>query len=182
MSEAISNHAEKKLSVWKIALIPVVMFGFGFALVPLYDIFCEVTGLNGKNFTVSSLMAESVSSDSAFSGEGAMLKFLADADSRDTWGLKPEKKSLNIQAGKMITTYYEITNFSDKKITVQAVPSVAPGEWAQHLVKIECFCFTNQVIEANATVKLPLQVTLSAKAPEEVNHLSLSYRIYPIET
>ncbi len=110
------------------------------------------------------------------------LQLLADADSRDVWHFTPEKKRLEIQAGKMITTYYEITNNHDYPVTIQAVPSVAPGEWAEYLVKIECFCFNQQTIPAHEKVRLPLQVTLSAKAPEEVNHLSLSYRIYQSES
>ena len=168
----------KKLSPWKLAMVPVLMFGFGFALVPLYDVFCDLTGLNGKNYSVAS----SVDINPNALTKVVTLKLVADADSRDTWDFKPEKKSLDIQSGKMITTFYELTNLSDKAVTIQAIPSVAPGKWAEYLVKIECFCFTNQVIDANSTVRLPLQVTLSAKAPDEVNHLSLSYRIYQIET
>ncbi len=170
----------KKMSPLKLSLVPLLMFGFGFALVPLYDIFCEVTGINGKNYSVAS--SETVNQESMATGHSVPLRFMADADSRDVWNFTPEKKLLNIQAGKMITTYYEITNDRDVEVTVQAVPSIAPGEWAEYLVKIECFCFNQQKIPAHTTVRLPLQVTLSSKAPEEVNHLSLSYRIYQSES
>lgn len=170
----------KKISAWKITIIPVLMFGFGFALVPLYDIFCDVTGINGKNFQVMS--AAEIQGHEASEEKIVTLQLLADADSRDVWQFTPEKKHLDIQAGKMITTYYELTNNQDYPVTIQAVPSVSPGEWAEYLVKIECFCFTQQIIKAHEKVKLPLQVTLSAKAPEEVNHLSLSYRIYQSES
>jgi len=170
----------KKLSPFKLSLIPIAMFGFGFALVPLYDVFCAVTGLNGKNFQVTS--ADQILQASQAGERSAKLQFLADADSRDLWQFKPENKTLHLQAGKLITTYYELTNPYDYPVTIQAVPSVAPGEWAEYLVKIECFCFTQQVVPANANLKLPLQVTLSAKAPKEVNHLSLSYRLYQSET
>lgn len=170
----------KKLSPWKLSLVPLAMFGFGFALIPLYDIFCEVTGLNGKNYTV---MEGGLSQEekSTVSTQTAVLSFLADPNSRDTWAFAPELNSLKLEAGKMVTTYYELTNNQDQAVTIQAVPSVAPGRWAEYLVKIECFCFTSQVIEANSSVRLPLQVTLSAKAPEDVNHLTLSYRIYQTE-
>ena len=170
----------KKISPWKITIIPVLMFGFGFALVPLYDVFCDVTGINGKNFSVMSVTE--LNDFSASSGKVVSLQMLADADSRDVWNFTPEKKHIDIQAGKMITTYYEITNKNDYPVTIQAVPSIAPGEWAEYLVKIECFCFNQQTIPAHEKVKLPLQVTLSAKAPKEVNHLSLSYRIYQSES
>ena len=169
-----------KLSPWKISLIPIAMFGFGFALVPLYDVFCDITGLNGKNFQVST--ADQVTQKNNAPLHTAKLQFLADADSRDLWQFKPENKTLQLQAGNLITTYYELTNPYDYPVTIQAVPSVAPGEWAEYLVKIECFCFTQQVVPAKANLKLPLQVTLSAKAPKEVNHLSLSYRLYQSET
>lgn len=170
----------KNISPWTITIIPILMFGFGFALVPLYDIFCDVTGINGKNYSVMSATDANALNES--SEKIVTLQLLADADSRDVWQFTPEKKRLDIQAGKMITTYYEITNKNDHPVTVQAVPSVAPGEWAEYLVKIECFCFNQQAIPPHTTIKLPLQVTLSAKAPEEVNHLSLSYRIYQSES
>jgi cytochrome c oxidase assembly protein subunit 11 len=170
----------KKISPWKITIIPVLMFGFGFALVPLYDIFCDVTGINGKNYSVMNAIDFEGSDES--SEKVVTLQLLADADSRDVWQFTPEKKRLDIQAGKMITTYYEITNSNDYPVTIQAVPSVAPGEWAEYLVKIECFCFNQQMIPPHEKIKLPLQVTLSAKAPKEVNHLSLSYRIYQSES
>ena len=176
----------KKLSPWKISLIPIAMFGFGFALIPLYDIFCEVTGLNGKNFEVMS--AADANSELMKMGatesnlQTATLQFLADPDSRDVWQFAPQHKTIVIEPGKMITTYYELTNNKDEAVTIQAIPSVAPGKWSEYLVKIECFCFTQQVIEANSSMKLPLQVTLSTKAPEEVNHLSLSYRIYETDS
>lgn len=168
----------KKMSPWKLAIIPILMFGFGFALVPLYDVFCDITGLNGKNFQVGLTADE----NGLVQGQVVTLQLLADAESRDVWDFKPEKNKLEIQAGKFITTYYEIHNSQDHAVTIQAVPSVAPGKWSQYLVKIECFCFTQQVIEPHSSVKLPLQVTLSAKAPADVNHLSLSYRIYQSET
>lgn len=170
----------KKLSPWKLSLVPVFMFGFGFAMVPLYDIFCDVTGLNGKSFQVFSGDKNSLIND--HSVQRAKLQMLADADSRDLWQFQPENKTMELQAGKLMTTYYELTNPYDYPVTIQAVPSVAPGEWAEYLVKIECFCFNQQVVPAKSTMKLPLQVTLSAKAPKEVNHLSLSYRLYQSES
>lgn len=166
------------VSPWKITLIPIGMFAFGFALVPLYDVFCEITGVNGKNFSTQ------VESDPLTQQEAEKqnlivdLRLTADPDSRDHWKLKPDKNIIAIQAGKMIKTHYQLTNPTDKPITIRAVPSVAPGHWAQYLVKIECFCFDEQHIPANGTVELPLQVTLSASTPGEVNHLTLSYRIY----
>jgi len=166
----------KKLSPLKLSIIPLLMFGFGFALVPLYDIFCQVTGINGKYYQVAD--EASLKLESSQGEKIIPLRLLADADSRDVWNFTPEKSLLKIQAGKMITTYYEITNSQDVEVTVQAVPSIAPGEWSEYLVKIECFCFNQQKIPPHSTVRLPLQVTLSSKAPEEVNHLSLSYRIY----
>lgn len=150
-------------------------------MIPLYDIFCEVTGLNGKNYQVLEMDQALNQSDQNDGLQRATLKFLADADSRDKWQFSPEFKSLNLEAGKMITTFYEVTNYKDKPVTIQAVPSVAPGEWAEYLVKIECFCFNEQIIQPGESLKLPLQVTLSAKAPSEVNHLSLSYRLYEID-
>jgi len=165
-----------KISPWKVALIPIAMFGFGFALVPLYDVFCEVTGLNGKFY--STVQNESDSAGTLMSERVVNLRLTADADSRDQWQFFPERNLIGIQAGKMIKTHYAFTNPTNQDITIRAVPSIAPGHWAKYLVKIECFCFNEQPVPAGGSVELPLQVTLSANTPDEVNHLTLSYRIY----
>lgn len=162
---------------WKIALIPLLMFGFGFALVPLYDVFCEVTGLNGKNYSVQSAQELEKKTEQAII-KTVDLRLTADAQSRDEFSFHPERNVIAIQSGKMIKTHYQLTNPTDQPITVRAVPSVAPGHWAKYLVKIECFCFDEQAVPPHGTVELPLQVTLSSGTPEEVNHLTLSYRIY----
>lgn len=166
-----------KVSPWKITLIPISMFAFGFALVPLYDVFCEVTGLNGKNYSVQSDQPVT-SNEEHIETMIVDLRLTSDPESRDHWQFQPEQKVIPIQSGKMIKTHYELTNPTDKEITVRAVPSIAPGHWAKYLVKIECFCFDEQPVPPNGTVELPLQVTLSANTPEEVNQLTLSYRIY----
>ena len=165
------------VSPWKITLIPIGMFAFGFALIPLYDVFCEVTGLNGKNYSVSSDEPNSVSQ---YNEENMVvdLRLTAHAESRDHWEFHPERKLIPIQSGKMIKTHYELTNPTDQPVTIRAVPSISPGYWAKYLVKIECFCFDEQPVPPNGKVELPLQVTLSANTPDEVNHLTLSYRIY----
>lgn len=165
------------VSPWKITLIPIAMFAFGFALVPLYDVFCEITGLNGKNYSVQAEGEKSVPSNK-LDTMIVDLRLTADAESRDHWQFQPERKVIPIQSGKMIKTHYELTNPTNEPITIRAVPSIAPGHWAKYLVKIECFCFDEQPVPPNGTVELPLQVTLSANTPEEVNQLTLSYRIY----
>ncbi len=165
-----------KISPWKITLIPIAMFGFGFALVPLYDVFCEVTGLNGKFY--STAQSESNTTQEILSEHVVNLRLTAHAESRDDWLFHPERNVIAIQSGKMIKTHYAFTNPTNQDITIRAVPSIAPGHWAKYLVKIECFCFDEQPVPAGGSVELPLQVTLSANTPEEVNHLTLSYRIY----
>ncbi len=163
----------KPLSPWKLALVPMLMFGFGFALVPLYDVFCAVTGLNGKNFQVEKSAVEGETGSVVVN-----LQLTADPSSRDDWGFHPFDKSLAIQSGRMIKTHYVLKNPTNEPVVIRAVPSVSPGYWAQYLVKIECFCFNEQAVPANGEVELPLQVTLSADTPEDVNQLTLSYRIY----
>ena len=168
-----------KMNPWKLSLIPVGMFAFGFALVPLYDVFCAVTGLNGKFYSVST--EESLMSESGEPIEQSLvvnLRLTTDPESRDYWDFQPERSLIAIQSGRMIKTHYELTNPTAEAITIRAVPSIAPGEWAKYLVKIECFCFNEQAIPPGETVELPLQVTLSANTPDDVNHLTLSYRIY----
>ena len=162
----------------KLVVLVFAMFGFGFALVPLYDVFCDITGLNGKTNDVS----VTYENDGIDISRTVTVQFITRMAKAIPWEFEPVMNEMTVHPGEVKYVQFYAKNKSQKDIVGQAVPSVSPGIAAGYFQKIECFCFNQQTIPPYEKIKLPLQVTLSAKAPEEVNHLSLSYRIYQSES
>jgi cytochrome c oxidase assembly protein subunit 11 len=168
----------QKLAV-KLIVAAVLMFGFGFALVPLYDVFCDVTGFNGKTgaqvFTdendeqlVADENREITVQFLSMNNEGAAIKF------------RPKQTSVVVHPGEVKEVFYLATNLTDKEIVSQSVPSVSPLEAADHLKKMECFCFQKQTIGAGETKEMPLRFYVEKELPEEISKLSLNYTIFDI--
>ena len=153
------------------------MFGFAFALVPLYQIFCEITGLNGKTDSEPAI----VLATPEVSEREVQVQFTAIVARGMPWEFRPTENRLQVKLGEIHTTEFYVRNRASRSVTGQAVPSVAPGYAAQHLNKIECFCFTRQELPADGEMLMQLQFYVSADLPEEVDTLSLSYTLYRID-
>jgi cytochrome c oxidase assembly protein subunit 11 len=160
-----------------LTLLAVAMFGFAFALVPLYNAFCELTGLNGRTSGSPAAIAPSPRS----SQREVTIQFLAQVAKGMPWELRPEKKQLTVRLGEMNTVYYHARNRARETVTGQAVPSVAPGMAAPYLRKIECFCFTQQELEGGADRDMRLVFYVSPDLPDKVRMLSLSYTLFRVE-
>jgi cytochrome c oxidase assembly protein subunit 11 len=145
-------------------LMAVAMFGFGFALVPLYDVFCEITGFGGRTNTTGSreIRIESVTTVNSY----APFEIAADAD------------SLTVNPGQMYYATFTAKNLSDADKVAQAVPSVAPVAAAEHFIKIECFCFDNQEFAANQERAMPVQFIVDPDLPEYVDTITLQYTFF----
>ncbi len=168
-------------SFWiKLGLVPVGMFAFAFALVPLYDVFCEVTGLNGKTNT-SSASVDLGRSYEVDQSRVVTVDFLAATAPGFPVRFYPKVKQLNVIPGKMYTIKYIAENRSDAVIVGQAVPSVAPGEAAQHFKKIECFCFTNQTFQPKTPVEMPVSFIVEPDLSKSVSNITLSYNFFRIK-
>jgi len=159
-----------------LALLAVGMFGFAFALVPLYEVFCELTGLNGKTSA-----REVVTNPERVDRERTVtVQFLARVGKGLPWEFRPTEHSMRVQPGEIHTTHYYVRNRAGKTVTGQAVPSVSPGQAALHLKKIECFCFTQQQLLANEEREISLRFYVDAELPREINTLTLSYTMFPV--
>ena len=140
-----THHNQRKHVVLLLSLA-VGMFGFAYALVPLYQIFCEVTGLNGKT---SGRAADPVTTSQVLpSDREVKIQFLANVGNGMPWEFRPTEHQLRVRLGELNNTDYYARNRAAQSVTGQAVPSVAPGYAAKYLHKIECFCFTQQRLEA----------------------------------
>ena len=158
-------------------MVPFLMFGFGYLMVPIYDVLCDITGLNGKTGAISESQASQLSVDE---DREIRVEFTSSLNQYAPWQFKPKVASMMVQPGKQYVTSYVATNTLDKKLTGQAVPSVAPGRAAKYFNKTECFCFVQQTFAANETRDMPLVFVVDPYLPEDVDTVTLSYTFFDV--
>lgn len=164
--------------VAKLSLITVAMFGFGFALVPLYKVFCEITGLNG---TTGRIDPGAVQASQVDTSRWVTVEFTGQVMGGLPWEFRPLQRKIRLHPGESVTVYYVAHNLSQQRVTGQATPSVSPPRAATHFKKVECFCFTRQVLEAGQSQEMPVTFLLQRDLPKEVTTLTLSYAFYKLE-
>ncbi len=167
------NSKKTRGTTFKLVLAALGMFGFAFALVPLYDVFCDITGINGKTANVPS-----VSSAHLDTSREVTIEFVAYTNPGLAWQFGPEVKRLTVHPGETHRIAYEATNLTSADAVGQAVPSVTPGLAAKHLNKIECFCFNRQPLAAGETASLPLIFYIDPDLPEDISTLTLAYTLF----
>lgn len=157
----------------QLVILTVAMFGFGFLLVPLYDVFCEITGFGGRTNAVAAVVEEAPDLSREIRiefvttvNEYAMFEFAADVD------------SITVNPGKMYYATFTAKNLAGERKVAQAVPSVAPVTAAEHFQKIECFCFTSQSFQAGEERTLPLQFIVNPNLPDYVDTITLQYTFF----
>jgi cytochrome c oxidase assembly protein subunit 11 len=161
-------------------LLAVGMFGFAFALVPLYETFCELTGLNGKTSQQAARFEGQSDPQAPLSDRLVTVQFLAQVGRGMPWEFRPSEQSLQVRPGEMYTTEFYARNRASQAVTGQAVPSVSPGLGALYLHKTECFCFTQQLLEASEEMDMPVTFFVDPELPAEINTISLSYTLYRV--
>jgi cytochrome c oxidase assembly protein subunit 11 len=157
----------------KVAAIGVAMFAFGFALVPLYDVFCALTGFGGKTATAAVAVVEEPDASRT-----VRVEFLASVARGTPFTLEPEVSHMEVHPGQLYETHFRARNLSGSQLTAQAVPSVAPGPAARYFNKAECFCFTTQEFASHEERSLKLAFMVAAELPAHVDTLSLSYTYF----
>lgn len=167
-------HANKRLA-WKLALVVVGMFGFGFAMWPMYIVLCDITGLNGKTGKLEADAVAAVKTDRA---RTVTVQFTGLATSGLPWEFRPLTKKLDVHPGELIEVRYYVRNTSDETITGQAIPSVAPGRSAEHFKKIECFCFTQQTLKSREAREMPVRFMVEPGLAREVEEITLAYTFF----
>lgn len=162
----------------KLLLVTVAMFGFGFALVPLYSVFCQITGLNGKTQRIDAQAARDLAVDET---RWVTVEFTANVNSGMPWEFKPKQTRMRVHPGEVNTAVYYARNTATEAITGQAVPSVAPGQAAAHFKKIECFCFDRQPLQAGEAKEMPVRFIVDRKLAPEVQTVTLSYTFFNVD-
>lgn len=174
-SQPTENMPVRKL-VARLLLVTVGMFGFGFALVPLYDLFCDVTGLNGKTNTEAYVpVAELIDTS-----RKVTVQFVATNNENMLWEFRPEVFKVSVHPGQEVETTFFARNPSGKDMVAQAIPSVSPGRAAAYFHKTECFCFNQQMLTGGESVDMPLRFIVDRDVPASVNTITLSYTLFDV--
>jgi cytochrome c oxidase assembly protein subunit 11 len=163
--------------VAKLAITVVAMFGFGFAMVPLYNVFCEITGLNGK--TGGRVAYEATTAD-IDKQRSITVQFATTNNGSMNWQFHPLQNSIEVHPGELNEVKFYARNPTGERMIGQAVPSVSPSAAADYLHKTECFCFTQQVLEAGEGIEMPVRFFVDKALPADVRKLTLSYTLFDI--
>jgi len=157
----------------KLAGLGAAMFAFGFALVPLYDVFCEITGFGGKTASAATVVVEAPDPNRT-----VRVEFLASVARGAPWEFSPEVSHMDVHPGQVYETRFSARNLTGATLVAQAVPSVAPGAAARYFNKTECFCFTSQEFQPHEERELALAFLVAPELPAHVDTLSLSYTYF----
>jgi len=168
--------ANRKL-VKRLTLTVVAMFGFGYALVPLYDILCEVTGFTGRTGVVAAQDVGEMDQNRV-----VKVEFLASTSSNLNWEFRPLVKSMEVHPGGVYEVSYYARNRSNTATVGQARPSVTPTKASLYFSKTECFCFTNQKFDAGEGREMPVRFVVGEQLPGEISTLTLSYQFFNVES
>jgi cytochrome c oxidase assembly protein subunit 11 len=158
----------------QLGAVAIAAFGFGFALVPLYDVMCTVTGFgNKKNLTTASALPAQVDESRIVT-----VEFIADLPTVGRWNFRPMVASMQVTPGRLYSAEFIAENLTGRATTGQAVPDIAPSKAAAFFHKTECFCFTPQHFEAGQTRDLQVRFFVDPALPTYVDRITLSYTFY----
>ena len=169
--------AANRRMVRRLLLLTVAMFGFGFAMVPLYDVLCEVTGLNGKTGSRVAVV-EPMKVDES---RTVTVEFVASLNLGAPWEFAPQVTRMQVHPGQFYQTHFWAKNLANQPMTGQAIPSISPGLAASHFQKIECFCFNHQRFQAGEGRQMPVTFRIDPELPPDVRTVTLSYTFFRID-
>lgn len=190
MEQVQPTPARHNRLIGKLLLMVAGAFVFAFALVPLYDVLCAATGFNGKTagqgvirdgFGVGGLQTATAPASKVDTGRTVRVEFTGTVMPGLPWDMRPLTISLDIHPGELQQVSYLVRNTSDRPITGQAVPSVTPGQAAQHFEKIECFCFSQQTLGPGEAREMPLAFIVKPEVDRNISHITLSYAFFSID-
>jgi cytochrome c oxidase assembly protein subunit 11 len=156
------------------------MFGFGFAMVPLYGLLCQVTGIQSVEQRAAVGVPAGKASTGAVQDRWVTVKFDTTVHPDLPWRLEPEQRTLRVRPGESYLVQFVAENRSGRQITGQAIPSIAPWQATGFFSKMECFCFNQQTLAGNERTEMPLRFSVSPDLPADINSLTLSYSVLRI--
>ncbi|NRF66768.1 cytochrome c oxidase assembly protein [Aquincola sp. S2] len=177
-------HRDNRRMLGKLAVVAVAMFGFAYALVPLYYTICEALGINvlsvSERLTSSGLTGARERKASTQVDYSRKITIEFDANARGPWDFKPAQRSVSVHPGELTTVMYEFTNVQNRTMAAQAIPSYAPMQASSHFNKLECFCFNEYVLQAGERKQWPVVFYVDPKLPKDVTTITLSYTFFEV--
>jgi cytochrome c oxidase assembly protein subunit 11 len=161
----------------KLLVVTVMMFAFGYGMVPLYRKICEVTGLNVIT-PIDQEAATLAANSQVDQSRWVTVEF--DANAHGPWGFRPKVRSMSVHPGELTSITYEVTNNENRVMQAQAIPSYAPIQATSHFHKLECFCFKQQTLAAGESKEYPVVFVLDNKLPQDVKTITLSYTFFEV--
>ena len=166
----------------KLAVVVLAMFGFGYALVPLYRTICQALGINVLALsdvrTGAGVAAKHSASTQVDLSRSITIEF--DANARGPWEFKPAVRSMQVHPGELTTVMYEFQNVQNHSMSAQAIPSYAPMQAMSHFNKLECFCFNEYTLKPGERKQWPVVFYIDAKLPKDVTTITLSYTFFEV--
>lgn len=160
--------------VFRLGVLAVAMFAFGFLLVPLYEVMCKITGIGGRTNAVAATVAAS----QEISDRLVTVEFVAVLNEQAPWEFRPTVSSIQVHPGQLYDTAFFARNLTDGVLVGSAVPSVAPGQAAKHFIKTQCFCFTQQNFTAGEGRNMGVQFMVDPTLPDYIDRITLSYTFF----
>ena len=177
LSRARALVADNRRMVGKLVAVTVLMFGFGYALVPIYRTICEALGVNVLA-RAEAQGGEAVGNSQVDLSRTVTIEF--DANSRGPWDFKPAQAKVDVHPGEVTTVMYEFRNRQSRTMAAQAFPSYAPNVAMAHFKKLECFCFTEHVLKPGESKQWPVVFVVDRKLPKDVRTITLSYTFFEV--
>ncbi|MEZ5452955.1 MAG: cytochrome c oxidase assembly protein [Thiothrix sp.] len=166
--------AQNRKTTVRLGLVVAGMFAFGFAMVPLYGLICEVGGINGVAGSAGGRVADTA----AFAEDKSRqitVQFDSTVNANLPWEFHPMTRTVQVHPGELATVSYYVKNTTDRPITGQAVPGITPWQVTQHFKKLECFCFTQQTLQPGEEKEMPVRFAIDPAVSAEYETVTLSY-------
>ena len=168
----------------KLGVIALAMFGFGYALVPMYRTICDALGINvlsvSERVTSAGVTPGAARRANTQVDTSRWITVEFDANARGPWEFKPAVNSLKVHPGEMATVMYEFRNVQNRTMAAQAIPSYAPMQASAHFNKLECFCFNEYTLKPGEQKSWPVVFYVDPKLPKDVTTITLSYTFFEV--
>ena len=162
----------------KLLVVVLLMFGFGYALVPMYRAICDALGINVLSLSEQRAQGRDGTRKAGGNSQVDTTRSITvefDANARGPWDFKPAVRSLQVHPGELTTVMYEFKNVQNRTMAAQAIPSYAPHQASPHFNKLECFCFNEYTLAPGESRKWPVVFVIDPKLPRDVSTITLSY-------
>jgi cytochrome c oxidase assembly protein subunit 11 len=166
--------------VGKLAVVALLMFAFGYGLVPVYRAICSALGINVLSVSERAIPGQSKAAPNTQVDRSRTITVEFDANARGPWDFKPAQNSLQVHPGELATVMYEFRNRQPRTMAAQAIPSYAPKQATAHFNKLECFCFNEYTLRPGESKQWPVVFVIDPKLPKDVTTITLSYTFFEV--